>query len=150
MNILTITRASDVVGIGQQTRPRPQHSHLLWRCPHAYCVTKDKTPVQKYYISVNCLPKRAMRKCRLASICNASRGWHAHVALIRPFSTSRASRQHFTISKLLSEEQPVDDVEVHGWVRTLRKQKRIAFLALGDGSAYQPLQAVLTPEQSEG
>ena len=40
------------------------------------------------------------------------------------------------------------DVEVNGYVRTIRKQKRIAFAAVGDGSSLQPVQAVLTPDQA--
>ncbi|KAF2001122.1 asparaginyl-tRNA synthetase [Amniculicola lignicola CBS 123094] len=39
---------------------------------------------------------------------------------------------------------------VTGFVRTVRKQKRIAFAAIGDGSTLQTVQAVLTPEQAEG
>ena len=37
-------------------------------------------------------------------------------------------------------------VEVHGWVRSIRKQKRVAFAAVGDGSCPDGLQAVLSPE----
>lgn len=91
-----------------------------------------------------------MRKCRVTSICTARHGGQARVALSCPFSSSRAFQQRFTVSKLLNEEHAINNVEVRGWVRTVRKQKRVAFVALGDGSAYQPLQAVLTPEQSEG
>ena len=40
------------------------------------------------------------------------------------------------------------EIEVDGYVRTIRKQKRIAFAAVGDGSSLQPVQAVLTPEQA--
>ncbi|KAL9595156.1 MAG: hypothetical protein Q9219_006612 [cf. Caloplaca sp. 3 TL-2023] len=39
---------------------------------------------------------------------------------------------------------------VTGTVRTIRKQKRHAFLEVGDGSSVQNLQAVLSPEQAEG
>jgi hypothetical protein len=39
---------------------------------------------------------------------------------------------------------------VKGFVRSVRKQKNIAFLAIGDGSTFQPLQAVLSPEQAQG
>lgn len=37
------------------------------------------------------------------------------------------------------------EVHVAGWVRSLRKQKRIAFATLSDGSSHTTLQAVLTP-----
>jgi asparaginyl-tRNA synthetase len=39
---------------------------------------------------------------------------------------------------------------VNGFVRTVRKQKRVAFAAIGDGSSIQTVQAVLTPEQADG
>lgn len=39
---------------------------------------------------------------------------------------------------------------VNAFVRTVRKQKRVAFVALGDGSTLQTVQAVLTPEQADG
>ncbi|GAB7352202.1 hypothetical protein MBLNU459_g2677t3 [Dothideomycetes sp. NU459] len=41
------------------------------------------------------------------------------------------------------------EIEVEGFVRTIRKQKRIAFAAISDGSSMQPVQAVLKPEQAE-
>jgi hypothetical protein len=40
------------------------------------------------------------------------------------------------------------EIEVKGYVRTIRKQKRIAFAAIEDGSSLQPVQAVLTPDQA--
>lgn len=45
---------------------------------------------------------------------------------------------------------PKDYVEVNGFVRSVRKQKRVAFAALSDGTTLEPLQIVLTPEQAEG
>ncbi|THW26336.1 asparaginyl-tRNA synthetase [Aureobasidium pullulans] len=47
-----------------------------------------------------------------------------------------------------STEESSPEIEVNGYVRTIRKQKRIAFAAVGDGSSLQPVQAVLTPEQA--
>jgi hypothetical protein len=38
---------------------------------------------------------------------------------------------------------------VHGYIRSVRKQKNIAFAALGDGSTLDPLQVVLTPDQAQ-
>jgi len=69
----------------------------------------------------------------------------------RRFSTtSPAHRQRISISDLLHQDALIGDgeVEVSGWVRSVRKQKRIAFAALGDGSVLDPLQAVLKPEQA--
>lgn len=41
-------------------------------------------------------------------------------------------------------------VVVNGFVRSIRKQKRVAFAAIGDGTTLEPLQAVLKPEQATG
>jgi asparaginyl-tRNA synthetase len=38
---------------------------------------------------------------------------------------------------------------VDGFVRSIRKQKRVAFATIGDGSTISALQAVLTPEQAK-
>jgi asparaginyl-tRNA synthetase len=45
-------------------------------------------------------------------------------------------------------DESTPEIEVNGYVRTIRKQKRIAFAAVGDGSSLQPVQAVLTPDQA--
>ena len=53
----------------------------------------------------------------------------------------------------LSSQQPPSSggtLTLNGFVRSLRKQKRVAFAAVGDGSSLQTVQAVLTPEQAEG
>ncbi|KAI9728370.1 MAG: asparaginyl-tRNA synthetase [Chrysothrix sp. TS-e1954] len=42
-----------------------------------------------------------------------------------------------------------DHVEVNGFVRSIRKQKAVAFAAVGDGSALEAVQAVLKPEDAE-
>lgn len=47
-----------------------------------------------------------------------------------------------------NDEETSPEIEVNGYVRTIRKQKRIAFAAVGDGSSLQPVQAVLTPDQA--
>lgn len=39
---------------------------------------------------------------------------------------------------------------LNAFVRSVRKQKRVAFAALGDGSSLQTVQAVLTPQQADG
>lgn len=41
-------------------------------------------------------------------------------------------------------------VTVAGSIRTVRKQKHLSFVELGDGSTVQSLQAVLEPSQAEG
>ncbi|KAF2760684.1 asparaginyl-tRNA synthetase [Pseudovirgaria hyperparasitica] len=45
---------------------------------------------------------------------------------------------------------PNGAITINGFVRSIRKQKRVAFAAIGDGSSLRSLQAVLTPEQAEG
>lgn len=66
----------------------------------------------------------------------------------RRFTTSRASLKRANVAELLSQYEEAKDVDVYGWVRSLRKQKKIAFAALGDGSTLDPLQAVLKPEDA--
>ncbi|KAF2129947.1 asparaginyl-tRNA synthetase [Dothidotthia symphoricarpi CBS 119687] len=43
-----------------------------------------------------------------------------------------------------------ETLTVNGYVRTVRKQKRVAFAAIGDGSTLQSVQAVLSPQLAEG
>ncbi|KAF1956646.1 mitochondrial carrier [Byssothecium circinans] len=54
-------------------------------------------------------------------------------------------------SPLSSKEPPSsgETLTLNGYVRSVRKQKRVAFAALGDGSSLQTVQAVLTPEQAD-
>ncbi|KAL1613733.1 asparaginyl-tRNA synthetase [Diplodia seriata] len=54
-----------------------------------------------------------------------------------------------SISRLLARPRQGERVCVDGWVRSVRKQKRIAFAAVGDGSSLAPLQVVFDdPEQA--
>lgn len=43
-----------------------------------------------------------------------------------------------------------ETITATGWVRTIRKHKRVTFLELGDGSTSRTLHAVLQPSSSEG
>jgi hypothetical protein len=45
-----------------------------------------------------------------------------------------------------ADENGGQSLTVHGWVRSIRKQKRVAFAALTDGSCAEGMQAVLSPE----
>lgn len=47
------------------------------------------------------------------------------------------------------DEELTGEIEVEGYVRSIRKYKRIAFAALGDGSTTIPVQAVLQPEHAD-
>jgi asparaginyl-tRNA synthetase len=63
-----------------------------------------------------------------------------------------------TIAALLtkSAQQPASlsgetqSLILNGFVRTVRKQKRVAFAAVGDGSSLQTVQVVLSPELASG
>lgn len=64
-------------------------------------------------------------------------------------STAHGRPRGSSIATTLSRDEPIENAEVTGWVRSVRKQKKIAFAALGDGSTLDSLQAVLKPEQVE-
>ena len=40
------------------------------------------------------------------------------------------------------------EIQIKGFVRSVRKQKRWAFAQISDGSTVRPVQAILTPEQA--
>lgn len=50
------------------------------------------------------------------------------------------------IKKILLNTSAVNDVEVRGWVRTLRAGKSVSFIELNDGSCLSSLQLVLSDE----
>lgn len=60
-----------------------------------------------------------------------------------------------TVAQLLKSNAPASSasqdglVTVNGFVRTVRKQKRVAFAAIGDGTTVEAVQCVLTPEQAK-
>ena len=68
--------------------------------------------------------------------------------LRRCFTDSRALSERAKIAELLAQDEEAKGVDVYGWVRSLRKQKKVAFAAVGDGSTLDPLQAVLKPEDA--
>ncbi|KAL4796860.1 asparaginyl-tRNA synthetase [Aspergillus venezuelensis] len=51
-----------------------------------------------------------------------------------------------------SKQQPCaledQEIKINGFIRSIRKQKRIAFAEISDGSALQQIQAILKPEQA--
>jgi hypothetical protein len=89
-------------------------------------------------------------------VSRAMRAWRAATQGARhakPFNTRAfaftASRQHHeTVADVLEIDEPVDQLEVKGWVRSVRKQKRVGFAAVSDGSTSGHVQAVLTPEDA--
>ncbi|EGD73168.1 asparaginyl-tRNA synthetase [Salpingoeca rosetta] len=56
-----------------------------------------------------------------------------------------------TIRRLLQTTEPGHNntVVARGWLKSLRRQKRVAFAALTDGTTARPLQVVLSPETAE-
>ncbi|KAJ7504355.1 asparaginyl-tRNA synthetase [Mycena galericulata] len=72
-------------------------------------------------------------------------------ALGRPVSTAATSRFRLppTIRQILSSPQIDENVAVTAWVKSIRKQKRIAFGVLSDGSSAVGLQAVFHEQLSE-
>jgi len=65
--------------------------------------------------------------------------------VIRHYSQNKSRR----LVDVLESDRDEATVTVHGFVQSVRKQKKIAFAALSDGSSLEPLQAVLQPEQAE-
>ncbi|KAI1350438.1 hypothetical protein F5Y01DRAFT_286362 [Xylaria sp. FL0043] len=69
-------------------------------------------------------------------------------------SSSRASvstaSQNVAFFLDLKPDEPVEDVKIYGYVRSVRAQKRHHFVALGDGSSLESLQAVVPADQAEG
>ncbi len=74
------------------------------------------------------------------------------IASVAHRSLSTAAPQ--TIQSLLFPKQSSlkegDVCSVNGWVRSVRTQKHVAFVALGDGTTLNPLQVVLRPDQADG
>ncbi|KAF2859594.1 asparaginyl-tRNA synthetase [Piedraia hortae CBS 480.64] len=53
------------------------------------------------------------------------------------------TRHNGNIASLLARDTEAECVTIHGWVRSLRKQKKVAFAAITDGSTLDAVQAVL-------
>ena len=83
--------------------------------------------------------------CRLA---------HSRTAVARAQRYITTSGRVHTVAQLLganaSAQSTTHDeaVTLNGFVRSVRKQKRVAFAAIGDGSSLNAVQAVLTPAQA--
>jgi len=66
--------------------------------------------------------------------------------LCRPYSKELPRR----LDEVLRNTNNGDTLTVHGFVQSVRKQKKVAFVALSDGSSIEPLQVVLKPDIAEG
>jgi hypothetical protein len=69
---------------------------------------------------------------------------------LRAFSTLT---KRIKIKSLLTQQtfllQSQETIRIKGWVRSVRKQKKFAFLDIYDGSCLQGLQAIITDEFSD-
>jgi hypothetical protein len=78
-----------------------------------------------------------------------------HASLLRHgfSSSSRSPSRQATrpIAHLLrwKPTEKVDNVVVHGYVRSVRSMKSHSFVSLGDGSSLAPLQAVIPADHAE-
>lgn len=68
--------------------------------------------------------------------------------LRRLYSTGRPLLPNSTIKSLLAAKS-TEPITVHGWVRSVRKQKQIAFADINDGTTFKGLQATLDPALAE-
>ena len=84
---------------------------------------------------------RAWRAARWQAIRLEARGR-------RGFSTSQPRRRHQSIADILENGSKDETVTVQGWLRSVRKQKQVAFVTVGDESTVDHLQATLRPEQA--
>lgn len=66
----------------------------------------------------------------------------------RDLSHSCVRQYGFSVADIIQHGGNAERVSVTGWVRSVRKQKRVAFAAVGDGSTIDSLQAVLKPEDA--
>ncbi|KAJ8107148.1 hypothetical protein OPT61_g9066 [Boeremia exigua] len=68
----------------------------------------------------------------------------------RPTNIAELLRPASPLSSTPPRELPeCETLSVHGYVRSVRKQKRVAFAVIGDGSTLQTVQAVLSPQLAE-
>jgi len=67
----------------------------------------------------------------------------------RPQCKSRISVASLLDATERSRPTQEESIAVPGYVQTIRKQKKVAFAAIRDGSSLKPLQAVMKPEHAE-
>ena len=67
-----------------------------------------------------------------------------HASIIK-WSSKRASSLPRTVKQLLASA-PQNEINVSGWIKSIRQQKRVAFAELTDGSTSDSLQVVLDPQ----
>lgn len=91
-----------------------------------------------------------MQTCRRAFATNVARLNHY------PATTSNSRPALLRCAQILQESKKKNDkcsyedaeVQVKGFIRSVRKQKRFAFAEISDGSTIEPVQAILKPAQA--
>ena len=86
------------------------------------------------------------------------RAWRAIYVRARDGQFQQQARRRFSsrtgilygpnVAEVLRNGTEAETVSVNGWVKSIRKQKRVAFAAVNDGSCINSLQAVLKPEDA--
>ncbi len=85
-----------------------------------------------------------MRAWRIASRSRL----HGRLVNSPAFSGSSVYETGRDVADILHNGKDGETVSATGWVRSVRKQKRVAFAAISDGSTVDSLQAVMSPEDA--
>lgn len=97
--------------------------------------------------SISLLPRPGSTTTSVA----ASGGRRRCISTYSPASISELlSYSTTTYSEGKSTDFGGEQLTVNGYIRSVRKQKRVAFAAIGDGSTLKTVQAVLSPQLAEG
>lgn len=73
-----------------------------------------------------------------------------HIPSTRPLTTQPLRNELKKHSDLLQDATSIGTtIRVAGLVRSIRRQKRVAFAHISDGTTLQPIQAILSPEQAQ-
>jgi asparaginyl-tRNA synthetase len=103
-------------------------------------------PVRRSALRPQVFHRRAVVACTHALSLRRSR----QSSTFCPTNIAELLRPASPLSPTATQGSPEGEaLTVHGYVRSVRKQKRIAFAAIGDGSTLQTVQAVLSPQLAE-
>ncbi|QDS71268.1 hypothetical protein FKW77_000910 [Venturia effusa] len=99
-----------------------------------------------------------LRQLHSSSPCRRQAIAHSKTRVTVVVGLLTRETSNYTVVQLLQHDKSTSDPRsdpsdnsrtVDGFVRSLRKQKRVAFATISDGSTVSALQAVLTPEQAK-
>ena len=139
-----------------------RRQHLVWCCTSCFTATQP-TGWLTFVIRVMSLllpirrgglrfqrfiPRRAVAAQTHALFLQRSR----QSSTFCPTNLAELLRPASPLSSTLPQgswETETETLTIHGYVRSVRKQKRIAFAVIGDGSTLQTVQAVLSPQLAE-